>query len=181
MTKHNAEAEEGAAPGGRTSRRRSLLRLAEYSRPGLILRLTRQEDVSCRDDRALTLPTLDPVDPGSGAYPFAIKRSCRDARVRVTRRRRELDSNLRFLARAVSVLPVRDRMFASSSLQPRVRVSQLREIQGPATGRWSFEAGLGARACLNDDARRRTRGRLLRGPRHRSGEQTTPGKFTAAT
>jgi len=95
MTKHNAEAEEGAAPGGRTSRRRSLLRLAEYSRPGLILRLTRQEDVSCRDDRALTLPTLDPVDPGSGAYPFAIKRSYRDARVRVTRRRREPDSNHR--------------------------------------------------------------------------------------
>src|SRR6516164_7610331 len=90
---NNAEAEEGAAPGGRTSRRRSLLRLAEYSRPGLILRLTREEDVSCRDDRALTLPTLDPVDPGSGAYPFAIKRSCRDARVRVTRRRRGLDSN----------------------------------------------------------------------------------------
>jgi len=39
-------------------------------------------------------------------------------------------------------------MFASSSLQRRVRVSQLREIQRPATGRWSFEAGLGARACL---------------------------------
>ena len=97
MTKHNAEAEEGAAPGGRTSRRRSLLRLAEYSRPGLILRLTRPEDVSCRDDRALTLPTLDPVDPGSGAYPFAIKRSCRDARVRVTRRRREMDSNHQYL------------------------------------------------------------------------------------
>ena len=34
----------------------------------------------------------------------------------------------RFLARAVSVLPVRDRMFASSSLRRRVRVSQLREI-----------------------------------------------------
>src|SRR6516162_2712451 len=99
-------------------------------------------------------------DQGSSMWPSG---TC------MTLRWRELDSNLRFLARAVSVLPVRDRMFASSSLQRRVRVSQLREIQGPATGRWSLEAGLGARACLNDDARRRTRGRLLRGPRHRSG------------
>jgi hypothetical protein len=37
-----------------------------------------------------------------------------------TPRWRELDSNLRFRARAVSVLPVRDRMLASSSLQRRV-------------------------------------------------------------
>jgi len=37
-----------------------------------------------------------------------------------TLRRRELDSNLRFLTRAVSVLPVRDRRFESSSLQRRV-------------------------------------------------------------
>src|SRR6516162_11813045 len=69
MTKHNAEAEEGAAPGGRTSRRRSLLRLAECSRPGLILRLTRQEDVSCRDDRALNLPTLDLSIPAPAHTP----------------------------------------------------------------------------------------------------------------
>jgi hypothetical protein len=72
-------------------------------------------------------------------------------------------------------------MFASSSLQRRVRVSQLREIQGPATGRWSFEAGLGAVLALM----------MMRGEEREvdcfadlgttQGEQTTPGKFTAAT
>ena len=62
-------------------------------------------------------PLLDqsPVDKKVAVRePSSDQEMCRDARVRVTRRWRELDSNLRFRARAGSILAreVRGRLFA---------------------------------------------------------------------
>ena len=72
-------------------------------------------------------------------------------------------------------------MFASSSLQRRVRVSQLREIQGRPRGGGVLRRGSGPVLALM----------MMRGEEREvdcfadlgtaQGEQTTPGKFTAAT
>ena len=103
-------------------------------------------------------PLLDqsPVDKKVAVRePSSDQEMCRDARVRVTRRWRELDSNLRFRARAGSILAreVRGRLFAGGR---RIR-TRGPSGKGKAMRSHSMEASLSRVStcrCLCESCRR---------------------------
>ena len=139
-------------------------RATRTSRPAPILPSSRQ-------------PSRDPA-PQPAGYPDKADAA---ERFRPTLRWRELDSNLRFLARAVSVLPVRDRCSHPAPSNGESVSRNSGKFKGRPRGGGVLRRGSGHVLALM----------MMRGEEREvdcfadlgtaQGEQTTPGKFTAAT